>query len=217
MRFLRSSLVFLVTGIIIYLPVSVTAGSSDNQLWSSVVLQKEIDTGAKLEFEQQLRLRNQTPLINQTFSEFRFSCPASGNLEVTLHYRQIFYQDKTSYRIAASTQASSLPGVKWLNVRVKLQRQQSPGSKPIYCARFRTTVNIPDPQQTIVLFLQAEPWLLLDDQQSSWTRYRLDAGIKCPLLKRRLSASVYYRFQGDHHASDWSGINILGLSLKTVL
>ena len=205
----------VLAAIAITFPVSAQHVLTGNQLWSSAVAEKTFQTGIKIKLEQQLRLRDHSPLFSQTFTELRLRYALAGHIAINGHYRYILYSHDTGWRIAASTTIKSASGRTSHSLRLKYQRQQREGRTPVYHVRFRGTISLPSANKNVVFYLQGEPWLLLGDQQD-WIRYRLDTGAKYRFSKR-CTWDIFYRFQGDRLESGWSGFNILGLRLKTGL
>jgi len=205
----------VLVAIAITFPVSAQHVLTGNQLWSSAVAEKTFQTGIKIELEQQLRLRDHSPLFSQTFTELRLGYALSDPIVINGHYRYILYSHDSGWRIAASTTVKSASGRTSHSLRLKYQRQRREGRTPAYHVRFCGAISLPSANKNVVLYLQGEPWLLLGDQQD-WVRSRVDAGVKYGFSKR-CNWDIFYRFQGDRLESGWSGINILGLRLKTGL
>jgi len=202
----------VLVAIAITFPVSAQNASIGNQLWSSAVAEKTFQTGIKIELEQQLRLRDHSPLFSQTFTELRLGYALADHIVINGHYRYILYSPDTGWRIAASTTIKLASGRTSHSLRLKYQRQRREGRTPVYHIRFRGTISLPSANKNVVLYLQGEPWLLLGDQQD-WIRYRLDTGAKYRFSKR-CTWDIFYRYQGDRLESGWSGFNILGLRFR---
>lgn len=139
--------------IAITFPVSAQHVLTGNQLWSSAVAIKAFQTGTKIELEQQLRLRDHSPLFSQIFTELRLGYVLYDHIAFNGYYRYILYSHDSGWRIAASTTVKSASGRTSHSLRLKYQRQQREDRTPVYHVRFRGTISLPSANKSVALYL----------------------------------------------------------------
>jgi hypothetical protein len=211
----RPSQCLLLIGMCSLLPIAVVGSSTENQLWSSVLATKQIGTGFNLSLEQQLRLRDQSPVFERTFTEFGLSYSLPDRIGVTGFYRQIFYAEQTEYWLGASTQIQSVFGIAGHSVRLRLQYQKKQERDPVYHLRYRSTLSIPSSRKDLNYYLQAEPWLRLA-ANSYHDRIRLTAGLKYRLRPHTIGES-FVQLQLDQNDLNWQITRMLGLRIRLSL
>ena len=186
--------------------------SSPKQLWTTVVFEKSHGSGITLSLEQQVRLRSQSPVFSQTYSEIRLGWKPAPRLALHGLSRCIFYSAETAMRMGISASLLSALGVPGHTVRWLLQGQSAPGTQTRYHCRLRSAFTIPSGTPILAVLLQTEPWWCLNDPVVL-NRFRLDAGLR---IRRsgNIWYDVYYRFQGDWSGIAWSGTHIIVVGTK---
>ncbi len=108
--------------VLLFLLIPNIYGADDNESWTSIGFEKKLPYKLKLEFEQELRLKDQISTFKQTFSDISLSHKVFDGLRIQIPYRYIVYKDKIKQRLSFSgSYRYSFKPVD-LKYRIKFQR-----------------------------------------------------------------------------------------------
>ena len=89
-------------GVLLFLLIPNIYGADDNESWTSIGFEKKLPYKLKLEFEQELRFKDQISTFKQTFSDISLSYKVFDGLRIQIPYRYIVYKDKIKQRLSFS-------------------------------------------------------------------------------------------------------------------
>ena len=84
----------------LFFTLSIIYGVDDNEFWTSITFEKKLPLSFKIEFEQELRFKDQLSAFKQTFSEVSVSYKVFKGLRIKIPYRYLIYEDKTKQRLS---------------------------------------------------------------------------------------------------------------------
>ena len=105
-------------------------GADDSESWASIGFETKLPYSLNLEFEQELRLKDQLATFKQTFSEVSLSYPVFDGFKIQVPFRYITYNDEIKQRLSFSgSYKYSFKPVR-LKHRAKYQRTYKKGEIP---------------------------------------------------------------------------------------
>ena len=75
-------------------------GADDSESWASIGFETKLPYSLNLEFEQELRLKDQLATFKQTFSEVSLSYPVFDGFKIQVPFRYITYKDENKHRLS---------------------------------------------------------------------------------------------------------------------
>ena len=105
-----------------FLFIQSSFGIDDTQAWTSIGFEKKLPHFFSLEFEQELRLKDQLSTFRQTFSEVSLSYKVVDGLNISIPYRYAVFDDKIKQRLSLGVSYKYSIKPISLKYRAKLQR-----------------------------------------------------------------------------------------------
>ena len=105
-------------------------GADDTESWASIGFETKLPYSLNLEFEQELRLKDQLATFKQTFSEVSLSYPVFDGFKIQVPFRYITYKDEIKQRLSFSGSYKYSFKPVSLKHRTKYQRTYEKGEIP---------------------------------------------------------------------------------------
>ena len=116
-------------------------GADDSESWASIGFETKLPYLLNLEFEQELRLKDQLTTFKQTFSEVSLSYPVFDGFKIQVPFRYISDKDENKQRLSfAGSYKYSFKPVS-LKHRTKYQRTYEKGEIPEELIRNKLSIN----------------------------------------------------------------------------
>ena len=197
--------------ILLFLLISRLCGTNDNESWTSIGFEKKLPHSLKLEFEQELRLKNQISIFKQIFSDISLSYKVFDNLSVQIPYRHIVYKDKIKQRLSFSGSYKYSFKPVSLKYRTKFQRTYEDEELPDDLIRNRFSIEY-KLGKNVEPYISGELFHPYNEKPHQLEEYRISFGFAVS-LPRKNSIKVFYVFKKDYIAmSNPDEINVIGLA-----
>ena len=186
-------------------------GADDTESWASIGFETKLPYSLNLEFEQELRLKDQLATFKQTFSEVSLSYPVFDGFKIQVPFRYITYKDEIKQRLSfAGSYKYSFKPVS-LKHRTKYQRTYEKGEIPEELIRNKFSIMY-RLNKKIEPYVSGE-FIQLDDvhnYQLDETRFSFGLTYEFP---RKNSLKIFYTLKNeDKTKKNPDEIGVFGLS-----
>ena len=186
-------------------------GLDDNQSWTSIGFETKLPYSLKLEFEQELRLKDQLSTFNQTFSEVSLSYKVFDGLKIDIPYRYAIFEDKIKQRLSFSGSYKYSFKPISLKYRTKFQRTYEKEKTPEDLIRNKFTFEY-KLSKKIEPYVSGELFHLFNTDNDQFDEYRVSFGFAVD-LPRKNSIKIFYMYKKeDIIKSSPDEINVFGVA-----
>ena len=170
-------------------------GIDDTQAWTSVSFEKDFPHYLSLEFEQELRLKDQLSTISQTFSEVSLSYKVFNGLNISIPYRYAVFGDKIKQKKSLSVTYKY--GIKPISIkyRTKLQRIYEKGESLEDLVRNKITIKY-KLSKIIEPFFSGEIFHQFNTDDDQLDEHRVSIGMAIDLPKKK-SIKIFYIYKKE--------------------
>jgi hypothetical protein len=194
-----------------FLCIQCSYGLDDNQSWTSIGFETKLPYSLKLEFEQELRLKDQLSTFNQTFSEVSLSYKVFDGLKIDIPYRYAIFEDKIKQRLSFSGSYKYSFKLISLKYRTKFQRTYEKEKTPEDLIRNKFTIEY-KLSKKIEPYVSGELFHLFNTDNDQLDEYRVSFGFAVD-LPRKNSIKIFYMYKKeDIIKSSSEEINVFGLA-----
>jgi len=194
-----------------FLFIQCSYGLDDNQSWTSIGFETKLPYSLKLEFEQELRLKDQLSTFNQTFSEVSLSYEIFDGLKIDIPYRYAIYEDKIKRRLSFSGSYKYSFKQISLKYRTKFQRTYEKEKTPEELIKNKFTIEYKLGKK-IEPYVSGELFHLYNTDNDQLDEYRVSFGFAVD-LPRKNSIKIFYMYKKeDIIKSSPDEINVFGLA-----
>ena len=194
-----------------FLFIQCSYGLDDNQSWTSIGFETKLPYSLKLEFEQELRLKDQLSTFNQTFSEVSLSYKVFDGLKIDIPYRYAIFEDKIKQRLSFSGSYKYSFKPISLKYRTKFQRTYEKEKTPEDLIRNKFTFEY-KLSKKIEPYVSGELFHLFNTDNDQLDEYRVSFGFAID-LPRKNSIKIFYMYKKeDIIKSSPDEINVFGLA-----
>ena len=194
-----------------FLFIQCSYGLDDNQSWTSIGFETKLPYSLKLEFEQELRLKDQLSTFNQTFSEVSLSYKVFDGLKIDIPYRYAIFEDKIKQRLSFSGSYKYSFKPISLKYRTKFQRTYEKEKTPEDLIRNKFTFEY-KLSKKIEPYVSGELFHLFNTDNDQLDEYRVSFGVTVD-LPRKKSIKIFYTYKKeDITKSSPDEINVFGLA-----
>ena len=194
-----------------FLFIQSSYGLDDNQSWTSIGFEKKLPYSLKLEFEQELRLKDQLSTFNQTFSEVSLSYKVFDGLKIDIPYRYAIFEDKIKQRLSFSGSYKYSFKPISLKYRTKFQRTYEKEKTPEDLIRNKFTIEYKLGKK-IEPYVSGELFHLYNTNHNQLDGFRVSFGFAVD-LPRKNSIKIFYMYKKeDIIKSSPDEINVFGLA-----
>jgi hypothetical protein len=196
-------------------PGRILPAADDNQLWTAIVLTKDLPGKFDLELNQEIRYKDNFSTFKKSITEIGLFYSFSKHLNTSIDYRYIAYRDKTGRRVGLTGRYKLTTGKFSHQYRAKLQQELIEGDatenslRHKYAVRYRRKGGF-SPYLALELFYQ------LGESTTEMYKYRSTAGVRKKLSKSS-TAKLYYRIQQEVNKSNPDKTNIFGFEYEIEL
>ena len=194
-----------------FLFIQSSYGLDDNQSWTSIGFEKKLPYSLKLEFEQELRLKDQLSTFNQTFSEVSLSYRVFDGLNIKIPYRYAIFDDKVKQRLSFSGSYKYSFKPISLKYRAKFQRtnEKEKNAKDLIRNKFTIEYKL---DKKIEPYVSGELLHLYKTDQRPLDECRVSFGVTVD-LPRKKSIKIFYTYKKeDITKSSPDEINVFGVA-----
>jgi predicted porin len=194
-----------------FLFIQFSYGLDDNQFWTSIGFEKKLPYSLKLEFEHELRFKDQLSTFNQTFSEVSLSYKVFDGLNINIPYRYAIFNDKIKQRLSFSGSYKYSFKPISLKYRARFQRtnEKEKNAKDLIRNKFTIEYKL---DKKIEPYVSGELLHLYKTDQRQLDEYRVSFGVAVD-LPRKKSIKIFYTYKKeDITKSSPDKINIFGLT-----
>ncbi len=194
-----------------FLFIQSSFGIDDTHTWTSIGFEKNLPHSFSLEFEQELRIKDQLSTFSQTFSEVSLSYKVFDGLNISIPYRYAVFDDKIKQRLSLGVSYKySLKPIS-LKYRAKLQRSFEKDKIPEQLIRNKFILQY-KLSKKIEPFFSGELFHQSNTNNNQLDEYRVSFGIAVD-LPRKSSIKIFYIFKNeDLTKTNPDKINVFGLS-----
>jgi len=194
-----------------FLFIQCSYGLDDNQSWTSIGFETKLPYSLKLEFEQELRLKDQLSTFNQTFSEVSLSYKVFDGLKIDIPYRYAIFEDKIKQRLSFSGSYKYSFKPISLKYRTKFQRTYEKEKTPEDLIRNKFTFEY-KLSKKIEPYVSGELFHLFNTDNDQLDEYRVSFGVTVD-LPRKKSIKIFYTYKKeDITKSSPDEINVFGVA-----
>ena len=194
-----------------FLFIQCSYGLDDNQSWTSIGFETKLPYSLKLEFEQELRLKDQLSTFNQTFSEVSLSYKVFDGLKIDIPYRYAIFEDKIKQRLSFSGSYKYSFKLISLKYRTKFQRTYEKEKTPEDLIRNKFTIEY-KLSKKIEPYVSGELFHLFNTDNDQLDEYRVSFGFAVDLTRKN-SIKIFYMYKKeDIIKSSSEEINVFGLA-----
>ena len=199
-----------------FLFIQCSYGLDDNQSWTSIGFETKLPYSLKLEFEQELRLKDQLSTFNQTFSEVSLSYKVFDGLKIDIPYRYAIFEDKIKQRLSFSGSYKYSFKPISLKYRTKFQRTYEKEKTPEDLIRNKFTFEY-KLSKKIEPYVSGELFHLFNTDNDQFDEYRVSFGISLDLPGKN-SMKIFYIFKKeDITKSNPDEVNVFGFNFRLKL
>ncbi len=194
-----------------FLFIQSSFGIDDTHTWTSIGFEKNLPHSLSLEFEQELRIKDQLSTFSQTFSEVSLSYKVIDGLNISIPYRYAVFDDKIKQRLSLGASYKYKFNPISLKYRTKLQRSFEKEKTHEYLIRNKLII-VYKLRKRIEPYCSGEWFHLLKTDNNPLDEYRASFGIEID-LPRKNSINIFYIIKKeDLGISNPDKINVFGLS-----
>ena len=194
-----------------FLFIQSSYGLDDNQSWTSIGFEKKLPYSLKLEFEQELRIKDQLSTFNQTFSEVSLSYKVFDGLNINIPYRYAIFDDKVKQRLSFSGSYKYSFKPISLKYRARFQRtnEKEKNAKDLIRNKFTIEYKL---DKKIEPYVSGELFHLFNTDNDQLDENRVSFGFAVD-LPRKNSIKIFYMYKKeDIIKSSSEEINVFGLA-----
>ena len=196
-----------------FLFIQSSFGIDDTQAWTSIGFEKKLPHFFSLEFEQELRLKDQLSTFRQTFSEVSLSYKVVDGLNISIPYRYAVFDDKIKQRLSLGVSYKYSFKPISLKYRAKLQRSYEKEQIPEQLIRNKFILQY-KLSKKIEPFFSGELFHQSNTNNNQLDEYRVSFGIAVD-LPRKSSIKIFYLFKNeDLTKTNPERINVFSLSFR---
>ncbi len=185
-------------------------GADDSESWASIGFETKLPYSLNLEFEQELRLKDQLATFKQTFSEVSLSYPVFDGFKIQVPFRYITYNDEIKQRLSFSgSYKYSFKPVR-LKHRAKYQRTYKKGEIPEELIRNKFSIMY-RLNKKIEPYVSGELFHLYNTENEKFDEYRVSLGVAVDLPGKNSIKIFYIYKKEDVTESSPDEVNIFGL------
>ena len=185
-------------------------GADDSESWSSIGFETKLPYSLNLEFEQELRLKDQLATFKQTFSEVSLSCPVFDGFKIQVPFRYITYKDEIKQRLGFSGSYKYSFNPVRLKHRTKYQRTYKKGEIPEELIRNKFSI-IYRLNKKIEPYVSGELFHLYNTQNEKFDEYRVSLGVAVDLPGKNSIKIFYIYKKEDINEASPDEVSIFGL------
>lgn len=188
-------------------------GLVDNQVWTSIAIESKIPYSLKVEFEQELRLKNQLSKFHKSFSELAISYKVLDGLNIKIPYRYTLYNDKIKQRLSIGISYKYNLNLISLKYRTRYQEsyEDDKDSDKLTRNKFTFEYKLGDKLES---YLSGELFHLYKTYFGRLNEYRILIGLSLDLSKKN-SIKIFYMYKKkDLYRSNPDVSNVFGLGYK---
>ena len=191
-------------------------GLVDSQAWTSIAIESKTPYSLKVEFEQELRLKNQLSEFHKSFSELAISYKVLDGLNIKIPYRYTLYNDKIKQRLSIGISYKYNLNLISLKYRIRHQESYEGGKDPEKLTRNKFTIGYKLGDK-LEPYLSGELFHLYKTYFGQLNEYRILIGLAFDLPKKN-SIKVFYMYKKkDLNRSNPDVSNVFGLGYKIKL
>ena len=197
-------------GVLLFLLIPNIYGADDNESWTSIGFEKKLPYKLKLEFEQELRLKDQISTFKQTFSDISLSYKVFDGLRIQIPYRYIVYKDKIKQRLSFSgSYRYSFKPVD-LKYRTKFQRtyEDKESTDDLIRNKFSVEYKL---GKKVEPYISGELFHPYNGEPKQLDEYRISFGLTVDIMKKN-SIKIFYIFKKEDLAYCPLEVNVFGLA-----
>ena len=185
-------------------------GADDSESWASIGFETKLPYLLNLEFEQELRLKDQLATFKQTFSEVSLSYPVFDGFKIQVPFRYITYKDEIKQRLGFS--ASYKYNFKPVNLkhRTKYQRTYKKGEIPEELIRNKFSIMY-RLNKKIEPYISGELFHLCNTENEKFDEYRVSLGVAVDLPGKNSIKIFYIYKKEDINEASPDEVSIFGL------
>ena len=196
---------------LLYLFIQYSFGIDDTHTWASIAFEKNLSHSLSLEFEQELRIKDQLSTFSQTFSEVSLSYKVIDGLNISIPYRYAVFDDKIKQRLSLGASYKYNFNPISLKYRTKLQRSFEKEKTHEYLIRNKLIIEY-KLRKRIEPYCSGELFHKFNKSNNELDEYRVSFGLAVD-LKRKSSIKIFYIFKNeDLTKTNPDKINVFGLS-----
>ena len=197
-------------GVLLFLLIPNIYGADDNESWTSIGFEKKLPYKLKLEFEQELRFKDQISTFKQTFSDISLSYKVFDGLRIQIPYRYIVYKDKIKQRLSFSGSYKYSFKPVDLKYRTKFQRTYEDKESTDDMIRNKFSIQYKLGKK-VEPYISGELFHPYNGEPKQLDEYRISFGLTVDIMKKN-SIKIFYIFKKeDLTKSDPDEINVFGL------
>ena len=186
-------------------------GADDTESWASIGFETKLPYSLNLEFEQELRLKDQLGTFKQTFSEVSLSYPVFDGFKIQVPFRYITYKDEIKQRLSFSGSYKYSFKPVSLKHRTKYQRTYEKGEIPEELIRNKFSIMY-RLNKKIEPYVSGEFIQLIDANNYPLDETRFSIGFTYE-LPRKNSMKIFYTLKNeDKIKKNPDEIGVFGLS-----
>ena len=194
-----------------FLFIQSSFGIDDTHTWTSIGFEKNLPHSFSLEFEQELRIKDQLSTFSQTFSEVSLSYKVIDGLNISIPYRYAVFDDKIKQRLSLGASYKYKFNPISLKYRTKLQRSFEKEKTHEYLIRNKLIIKY-KLRKRIETYCSGELFNKFNKSNNELDEYRISFGLAVDLL-RKSSIKIFYIFKNeDLTKTNPDKIDVFGLS-----
>ena len=197
-------------GVLLFLLIPNIYGADDNESWTSIGFEKKLPYKLKLEFEQELRFKDQISTFKQTFSDISLSYKVFDGLRIQIPYRYIVYKDKIKQRLSFSGSYKYSFKPVDLKYRTKFQRTYEDKESTDDMIRNKFSVQYKLGKK-VEPYISGELFHPYNGEPKQLDEYRISFGLTVDIMKKN-PIKIFYIFKKEDLNSDPYDVNIFGLA-----
>jgi len=197
-------------GVLLFLLIPNIYGADDNESWTSIGFEKKLPYKLKLEFEQELRFKDQISTFKQTFSDISLSYKVFDGLRIQIPYRYIVYKDKIKQRLSFSGSYKYSFKPVDLKYRTKFQRTHEDKESTDDLIRNKFSVEYKLGKK-VEPYISGELFHPYNGEPKQLDEYRISFGLTVDIMKKN-SIKIFYIFKKEDLAYCPLEVNVFGLA-----
>lgn len=192
------------------LPTLIFPNVDDNELWSSIGIEKGLTKKIDLEFEQEARFKENLSSFKKTFSDVSLSYKITSSIRCAGDYRVIVYQDRVATRLALNGYYKKSIGLISIMYRLRIQQEADPNDNlPENLGRNRLSIRYRW-KKRLSPYLEGELFHRIWKPSFRWEKFRFTVGMRTKLTSM-LTIKSYYRLQKEVNISKPETVNVWGM------
>jgi len=194
-----------------FLFIQFSLGIDDTHAWTSIGFKKNLPHSLSLEFEQELRIKNQLSTFSQTFSEISLSYKVINGLNISIPYRYAVFDDKIKHRLSLGASYKYNFKPMSLKYRTKLQRSFEKEKTHEYLIRKKLMIEY-KLSKRIEPYCSGELFHKFNKSNNELDEYRISFGLAVDLPRKNSIKIFYIIKKEDLRTSNPDKTNVFGLS-----